>query len=145
MSTILHARRPHKPANHCVKCRIDHQPAQHRVIYTSRVSLFANALPVFNAPYGTEEIKLEDAWFYASLHVPLNNVLSTLEKGHLPWLCPQCAGYESEVNRVAPGATILNDEGHQIPVPLSARYEEQRAERQSAKVTSLNQFRANAG
>lgn len=145
MSTILNAHRPQLPARHCVKCKDNHQSSQHRVVYTTRVSLFANAVPLFNPPYGTEEIKLEDAWFYASLHVPLNAVLSTLEGGYLPWLCPQCAGYESEVNRIAPGATVLNDDGQQVAVPISARYDQQRAERDAGRVISLNQFRASAG
>lgn len=145
MSISLNTQRPQQPASHCVKCSETHQPQQHRVIHSPKVSLFANATPVFNQPYGTEEVRLLDAWFYASLHAPLNKVLTTLEKGLLPWLCPQCAGYSGKANRVAPGATVLNEGGQQVAIPVSARYEEQRADRQHQPLISSDQFRASAG
>ncbi|MGX5913752.1 hypothetical protein ACR0ST_03370 [Aliidiomarina sp. Khilg15.8] len=145
MSTSLETHRPQQPAARCVKCNEDHQPQQHRVVHSAQVSLFANAVPLFNQPYGTEEVKLKDAWFYASLHAPLNAVLATLTDGLLPWLCPHCAGYSGKVNQVAPGATVLNDDGHQVAIPVSARYEQQRADRQRKRVTLPDQFRASAG
>ncbi|RUO26022.1 hypothetical protein CWE09_04660 [Aliidiomarina minuta] len=131
MSLNIDTKRPQQPASCCVKCQQPHQADQHRVICNHKVSLFANATPVFNQQYGTEELKLQDGWFYVSLHTPIEPVIETLKQGYLPWLCPQCAGYEGASNSSAPEATILDDNGKQVAAPKSAIFNRYREEQQA--------------
>lgn len=131
MSLQLDVTRPAVPAGQCVKCCQSHQPGQHRVIHNHCVSLFANATPLFNQPYGVEEVRLRDSWFYLSLHTPIQPVLATLREGHLPWLCPQCAGYGGSSNLNAPGATILTDKGEQRATGGHTLFDKQRHEREA--------------
>lgn len=131
MSIQLPVHRPTQPAQHCVKCEQAHQTDQHRVVHNQHVSLFANAAPLFNQPYGTEEVRLRDSWFYVSLHTPLKPVLAVLQQGHLPWLCPHCAGYEGKSNLDAPGATVLTDSGEQRATGVYTLFDKQRHEREA--------------
>lgn len=130
MNQDLNIARPNKPASTCVKCEQPHQEGQHRVIHNQHISLFANTTPLFNQPYGTEALKLTDGWFYLSLHVPLRPVIQTLQQGELPWLCPQCAGYDGSSNKKAPGATVLNDEGQQRATGTYELFDKLRVERE---------------
>ncbi|RUO33165.1 hypothetical protein [Aliidiomarina soli] len=134
MSIQLEISRPTQPDQHCVKCRQPHQAGQHRVVHNQQISLFANSTPLFDQPYGTEEVRLTDGWFYLSLHCPVKPVLQTLKAEKLPWLCPHCAGYEGISNLDAPGATILNDNGEQRATGVHHLFDKQRHEQEAAKL-----------
>ena len=131
MSQQLDVTRPRRPADQCVKCCQSHQPGQHRVIHNHRVSLFANATPLFNQAYAVEEVRLRDGWFYLSLHTPIQPVLDVLCAGRLPWLCPRCAGYSGNSNLDAPGATVLTDQGEQRATGVHTLFDKQRHEREA--------------
>lgn len=141
MSIQLNVTRPTKPAAHCVKCQQPHQSNQQRVIHNQHISVFANSAPILNQPYGTEEIQLQDGWFYVSLHCPVKPVLEALKAHTLPWLCPHCAGYEGSANLDAPGATLLNEKGEQRASGVHDLFAKLRHEQQ---VTSASQSRVTA-
>lgn len=138
--------RPTQPAATCVKCQNPHTPEQDRVVHNPQVSLFINAAPIFDAPLGTEEVRLQDCWFYISLHAPVQPVLSTLEAHQLPWLCPRCAGYPGVSNTKAPGATVLTDEGQQRATGAYSLYDLLRHEQGASQrlAISSNRFREDA-
>lgn len=131
MSIQLDISRPNTPADQCVKCTQQHQTGQHRVIHNQSVSMFANATPLLDQTYGTEEIRLRNGWFYLSLHTPVRPVLDILRQGRLPWVCPQCAGYPGKSNLDAPGATVLTATGEQRATGVHTLFDKQRHEREA--------------
>lgn len=132
MKHQLTIQRPSQPAPACAGCQHPHQTHQDRVVHSQNVSLFANATPLVNPPYGTEEIRLQDSWFYLSLHVPLHAVLNVLENNQLPWLCPKCAGFSGHANSKAPGATVLTDSGQQRATGAYSLFDKVRHEQYAA-------------
>lgn len=145
MKKHLPIARPTQPAAACVKCQSPRAAQQDRVVHNHQVSLFVNAAPLFNAPFGTEEIRLQDCWFYISLHVPVQPVLRTLEAQQLPWLCPRCAGYPTASNIKAPGATILTDKGQQRATGAYSLYDMLRHEQGASQPLAISSDRFREG
>lgn len=116
---------PNRPAATCCGCHTPQQPRQHRVVRTliSNKALIASQSrwpkPL---PEDVIELAFADGWLYLSLNIPLQQVFATIQNGELPWLCPACAGYQTERNLYAPCASILADDGSIRYVPHFVGY-----------------------